>query len=105
MHIGIDRVGIPLAGDDAPALEIAARLVEDAGFEIQFRLRTASIDQAVRTSQLRKSSSAVSHSLASLQSCLLTLSLGKRGASLFGASGSESNLRSQPPLTLRVSYG
>ena len=28
-----DRVGIPLAGDDAPALEIAARLVQDAGFD------------------------------------------------------------------------
>ena len=28
-----DRVGIPLAGDDRNALEIAAQLVRDAGFE------------------------------------------------------------------------
>ena len=28
-----DRVGIPLAGDDREAVEIAARLVRDAGFE------------------------------------------------------------------------
>ena len=28
-----DRVGIPLAGDDPDALEIAAGLVRDAGFE------------------------------------------------------------------------
>jgi predicted dinucleotide-binding enzyme len=28
-----DRVGIPLAGDDRDALEIAARLVRDAGFD------------------------------------------------------------------------
>jgi len=28
-----DRVGIPLAGDDPDALEIAARLVRDAGFD------------------------------------------------------------------------
>ncbi len=28
-----DRVGIPLAGDDSAALDLAARLVRDAGFE------------------------------------------------------------------------
>ena len=28
-----DRVGIPLAGDDAAALDVAARLIRDAGFE------------------------------------------------------------------------
>ena len=28
-----DRVGIPLAGDDAQAVETAARLVQDAGFD------------------------------------------------------------------------
>jgi predicted dinucleotide-binding enzyme len=32
-HRAGDQVGIPLAGDDAPALELAARLVRDAGFE------------------------------------------------------------------------
>ena len=32
-HRAGDRVGIPLAGDDAAALDIAARLVRDAGFE------------------------------------------------------------------------
>ena len=32
-HRAGDRVGIPLAGDDAAALDIAARLVPDAGFE------------------------------------------------------------------------
>ena len=28
-----DRIGIPLAGDDAQALAIASQLVRDAGFE------------------------------------------------------------------------
>lgn len=32
-HRAGDQVGIPLAGDDPPALELAARLVRDAGFE------------------------------------------------------------------------
>ncbi len=32
-HRAGDRVGIPLAGDDAAALDAAARLVRDAGFE------------------------------------------------------------------------
>ena len=32
-HRAGDRVGIPLAGDDADAVEIAARLVRDAGFD------------------------------------------------------------------------
>ena len=32
-HRAGDRVGIPLAGDDPAALDIAARLVRDAGFE------------------------------------------------------------------------
>jgi 8-hydroxy-5-deazaflavin:NADPH oxidoreductase len=32
-HRKSDRVGIPLAGDDAQALEMAARLVQDAGFD------------------------------------------------------------------------
>ncbi len=32
-HRAGDRVGIPLAGDDAAALDVAARLVRDAGFE------------------------------------------------------------------------
>ena len=32
-HRSGDRVGIPLAGDDAAALDVAARLVRDAGFE------------------------------------------------------------------------
>jgi predicted dinucleotide-binding enzyme len=32
-HRDGDRVGIPLAGDDPKALEIAARLVRDAGFD------------------------------------------------------------------------
>jgi predicted dinucleotide-binding enzyme len=32
-HRAGDRVAVPLAGDDAAALQIAARLVEDAGFE------------------------------------------------------------------------
>lgn len=32
-HRAGERVGIPLAGDDKAALEIASRLVEDAGFE------------------------------------------------------------------------
>lgn len=32
-HRSGDRVGIPLAGDDAAALDVAARLVWDAGFE------------------------------------------------------------------------
>ena len=32
-HRAVDRVGIPLAGDDAAALDLAARLVRDAGFE------------------------------------------------------------------------
>jgi len=32
-HRAGDRVGIPLAGDDAAALDMAARLVRDAGFE------------------------------------------------------------------------
>jgi len=32
-HRAGERLGIPLAGDDAAALKIAARLVEDAGFE------------------------------------------------------------------------
>jgi len=32
-HRKSDRVGIPLAGDDRNALEIAAQLVRDAGFE------------------------------------------------------------------------
>ena len=32
-HRAGDRVGIPLAGDDAAALDTAARLVRDAGFE------------------------------------------------------------------------
>ena len=32
-HRSGDRVGIPLAGDDAAALDVAARLIRDAGFE------------------------------------------------------------------------
>jgi len=32
-HRAGEQVGIPLAGDDPPALELAARLVRDAGFE------------------------------------------------------------------------
>jgi predicted dinucleotide-binding enzyme len=32
-HRAGDKVGIPLAGDDAEALELAARLVRDAGFD------------------------------------------------------------------------
>jgi predicted dinucleotide-binding enzyme len=32
-HRAGERVGIPLAGDDAAALDAAARLVRDAGFE------------------------------------------------------------------------
>ena len=32
-HRAGDRVAVPLAGDDASALQIAARLVQDAGFE------------------------------------------------------------------------
>jgi hypothetical protein len=32
-HRKSDRVGIPVAGDDAQALEMAARLVQDAGFD------------------------------------------------------------------------
>ena len=32
-HRAGDRVAVPLAGDDASALQIAARLVEEAGFE------------------------------------------------------------------------
>jgi hypothetical protein len=32
-HRAGDRVAVPLAGDDAAALQIAVRLVEDAGFE------------------------------------------------------------------------
>jgi 8-hydroxy-5-deazaflavin:NADPH oxidoreductase len=32
-HRAGDRVGIPLAGDDTAALDLAARLVRDAGFE------------------------------------------------------------------------
>jgi predicted dinucleotide-binding enzyme len=32
-HRAGDQVGIPLAGDDPQALELAARLVRDAGFE------------------------------------------------------------------------
>jgi hypothetical protein len=32
-HRAGDRVGIPLAGDDQDALEVAARLVRDAGFD------------------------------------------------------------------------
>ena len=32
-HRAGDRVGIPLAGDDSAALDVAARLVRDAGFE------------------------------------------------------------------------
>jgi 8-hydroxy-5-deazaflavin:NADPH oxidoreductase len=32
-HRDGDRLGIPLAGDDAQALETAARLVQDAGFD------------------------------------------------------------------------
>src|SRR5271165_5274200 len=32
-HRAGERVGIPLAGDDAAALDVAARLVRDAGFE------------------------------------------------------------------------
>lgn len=32
-HRAGERVAIPLAGDDAAALKIASRLVEDAGFE------------------------------------------------------------------------
>jgi predicted dinucleotide-binding enzyme len=32
-HRGDDRVGIPLAGDNSEALEIAARLADEAGFD------------------------------------------------------------------------
>ncbi len=32
-HRAGERVAIPLAGDDAEALKVAARLVQDAGFE------------------------------------------------------------------------
>jgi 8-hydroxy-5-deazaflavin:NADPH oxidoreductase len=32
-HRAGGRVGIPVAGDDSPALDVAARLVRDAGFE------------------------------------------------------------------------
>ncbi|HET7874065.1 MAG TPA: NADPH-dependent F420 reductase, partial [Methylomirabilota bacterium] len=32
-HRAGEKIGIPLAGDDAEALRVAARLVEDAGFE------------------------------------------------------------------------
>jgi predicted dinucleotide-binding enzyme len=32
-HRAGERVGIPLAADDAAALKVAARLVQDAGFE------------------------------------------------------------------------
>ena len=32
-HRSGERIGIPLAGDDAEALDIASRLVRDAGFE------------------------------------------------------------------------
>ena len=32
-HRAGERVGIPLAGDDSAALDAAARLVRDAGFE------------------------------------------------------------------------
>lgn len=32
-HHGTERIGIPLAGEDAQALELAARLVREAGFE------------------------------------------------------------------------
>jgi predicted dinucleotide-binding enzyme len=32
-HRADDRVGIPLASDDVPALEVAAELVRDAGFD------------------------------------------------------------------------
>jgi predicted dinucleotide-binding enzyme len=40
-----DRIGIPLAGDDAAALDVAARLVTDAGFT---PVVVGALDQAVR---------------------------------------------------------
>ncbi len=40
-----DRIGIPLAGDDPAALDIAARLVADAGFT---PVVVGALDQAVR---------------------------------------------------------
>ena len=60
-----ERVGIPLASDDEAALEIAARLVQDAGFEPvvvgglararEFDIGTAVYARALTARDLRQS--------------------------------------------------
>ena len=59
-----ERVGIPIAGDDAQALEVAQRLVRDAGFDPvvvgplararEFDVGTPVYTQVLTAAQLRK---------------------------------------------------
>jgi predicted dinucleotide-binding enzyme len=63
-HRAGERVGIPLASDDPEALKIAARLVEDAGFEPvivgplsrakEFDVGAAVYGRALAASELRR---------------------------------------------------
>jgi predicted dinucleotide-binding enzyme len=63
-HRAGERVGIPIAGDDAQALEVAQRLVRDAGFDPvvvgplsrarEFDVGTQVYTQVLTAAQLRK---------------------------------------------------
>jgi predicted dinucleotide-binding enzyme len=63
-HRAGERIGVPLAGDDEAALEIAARLVQDAGFEPvvvgglarakEFDVGSAVFGQALTVRELRR---------------------------------------------------
>ena len=63
-HRAGERIGVPLAGDDDAALKIAARLVQDAGFEPvvvgglarakEFDVGTAVFGQALTARELRR---------------------------------------------------